>query len=116
MSDHGMMVNALIFLSAAVICVPILSQLKLGSVLGYLVAGAIVGPSLLGLVADVHAIMQVAELGVVLMLFVIGLELDPERLWEMRAKVFGGGALQIASSAVLLFGGFRWRAWPGSLR
>jgi glutathione-regulated potassium-efflux system ancillary protein KefC len=115
MSERSMMVDALIYLSAAVVCVPLMSTLRLGSVLGYLVAGCLIGPSLLGLVRDVHAIMHVAELGVVLMLFVIGLELDPKRLWDMRARVFGGGALQVAGCAALLFGGalaggLPWRA------
>jgi glutathione-regulated potassium-efflux system ancillary protein KefC len=105
MSEHGLLINALIYLAAAVVCVPLLSALGLGSVLGYLVAGCLIGPSLLGLVSDVHAIMQIAELGVVLMLFVIGLELDPKRLWELRSKVFGGGALQLAACTLLLFGG-----------
>jgi glutathione-regulated potassium-efflux system ancillary protein KefC len=105
MSEHSMMVNALIFLGAAVVCVPLMSALRLGSVLGYLVAGCLVGPSLLGFVGDVHAIMHVAELGVVLMLFVIGLELDPKRLWELRNKVFGGGALQVGACTAALFAG-----------
>jgi glutathione-regulated potassium-efflux system ancillary protein KefC len=115
MSEHSMMVDALIYLTAAVVCVPLMSALGLGSVLGYLLAGCLIGPSLLGLVRDVHAIMHVAELGVVLMLFVIGLELDPKRLWEMRAKVFGGGALQLLACTVVLFAGalaagLSWRA------
>jgi glutathione-regulated potassium-efflux system ancillary protein KefC len=115
MSEHSMMVDALIYLSAAVVCVPLMSALRLGSVLGYLLAGCLIGPSLLGFVRDVHAIMHVAELGVVLMLFVIGLELDPKRLWEMRAKVFGGGALQLVACTALLFAGalvvgLSWRA------
>jgi glutathione-regulated potassium-efflux system ancillary protein KefC len=106
MEGHGMMVDALIFLGAAVVCVPIASRLKLGSVLGYLAAGCVIGPQALGLVADPHAIMEFAELGVVLMLFVIGLELDPKRLWELRGVVFVGGALQlVATSGALLVGG-----------
>jgi glutathione-regulated potassium-efflux system ancillary protein KefC len=101
-----MMVDALIFLAAAVVCVPIASRLKLGSVLGYLIAGCAIGPQALGLVADPHAIMEFAELGVVLMLFVIGLELDPRRLWELRSVVFVGGALQlVATTAVLSVAG-----------
>ncbi|HEX6239272.1 MAG TPA: glutathione-regulated potassium-efflux system protein KefC [Polyangiales bacterium] len=115
MSEHSLLVDALIYLAAAVICVPILTALGLGSVLGYLVAGCLIGPSLLGFVRDVHAIMHVAELGVVLMLFVIGLELDPKRLWELRSKVFGGGALQLGACVAVLFpggmlAGLEWRA------
>jgi glutathione-regulated potassium-efflux system ancillary protein KefC len=104
--SHNNMVDALIYLGAAVVCVPLASRLKLGSVLGYLLAGCAIGPHVLGLVSDVHAIMSFAELGVVLMLFVIGLELDPKRLWELRRVVFVGGALQlVACTACLLFGG-----------
>ena len=94
--------DALIYLGAAVICVPLASRLKLGSVLGYLIAGCLIGPHLLGLVSDVEHILHFAELGVVLMLFVIGLELDPKRLWELRSAVFGGGALQLAGATALL--------------
>src|ERR1043165_4917430 len=103
MSEHSILVDALIYLGAAVVCVPILSALGLGSVLGYLVAGCLIGPFLLGFVRDVHAIMHVAELGVVLMLFVIGLELDPKRLWSLRSSVFWGGSLQLLVCAALLF-------------
>jgi glutathione-regulated potassium-efflux system ancillary protein KefC len=103
MNTHGPMQDALIYLGAAVVCVPLLNALRLGSVLGYLSAGCLVGPFLLGLVRDVHAIMAVAELGVVLMLFVIGLELDPKRLWSLRRNVFWGGSLQLLACAALLF-------------
>jgi glutathione-regulated potassium-efflux system ancillary protein KefC len=105
MNHHGPMQDALIYLAAAVVCVPILSVLRLGSVLGYLVAGCLVGPYLLGFVRDVHAIMSVAELGVVLMLFVIGLELELDRLWTLRRKVFFGGSLQLLVCSLLLFAG-----------
>jgi len=88
--------DALVFFAAAVICVPIAARLKLGSVLGYLIAGALVGPWGLRLVGESDATHNLADLGVVLMLFAIGLELDPKRLVEMRRDVFGGGALQLA--------------------
>jgi Kef-type K+ transport system membrane component KefB len=78
------MVEALIFLAAAVVCVPIAARLGLGAVLGYLIAGALIGPWGLRLIIEVQAIERIAELGVVLMLFVIGLELDPRRLLAMR--------------------------------
>ena len=97
-----MLFDALIYLAAAVVCVPLASRYKLGSVLGYLAAGCLIGPHVLGLVQDVEAIMSFAELGVVLMLFVIGLELDPKRLWELRRSVFVGGALQLLSSTTAL--------------
>jgi glutathione-regulated potassium-efflux system ancillary protein KefC len=86
MAEPNLMVDALIYLSAAVVCVPIASRLGLGSVLGYLVAGCLIGPHVLGFVRDVESIMHFAELGVVLMLFVIGLELEPKRLWACAAR------------------------------
>lgn len=102
MSERSVLVDAMIYLGAAVVCVPITSRLKLGSVLGYLVAGCVIGPFGLRLVRDVHSTLHFAEFGVVLMLFVIGLELDPKRLWSMRRAVFGGGALQMAACGVPL--------------
>jgi len=94
--------DALIYLAAAVICVPLAWRFKVGAVLGYLVAGIAIGPWGFNLVADVDSIMHFSEFGVVLMLFVIGLELEPKRLIEMRKSVFGGGALQLALSSVAL--------------
>jgi glutathione-regulated potassium-efflux system ancillary protein KefC len=90
------MLETLIFLAAAVICVPIAARLRLGSVLGYLFAGALIGPSGLKFITDVDRTQNLAELGVVLMLFVIGLELEPRRLMEMRREVFRGGSVQLA--------------------
>jgi glutathione-regulated potassium-efflux system ancillary protein KefC len=110
-----MLLNVVVFLAAAVICVPIASRLKLGSVLGYLAAGCIIGPFGLGLIHDPEATLHFAEIGVVLMLFVIGLELDPDHLWTLRRAVFGGGSLQLVCAAVPLgIGAFalglRWQA------
>ncbi|MDB4977293.1 MAG: Glutathione-regulated potassium-efflux system protein KefC [Myxococcaceae bacterium] len=106
MHHHSLLFDALIYLAAAVVCVPLASRFKLGSVLGYLAAGCLIGPHVLGLIQDVEAIMSFAELGVVLMLFVIGLELDPRRLWELRRSVFVGGALQlVCTTAALTVGG-----------
>jgi glutathione-regulated potassium-efflux system ancillary protein KefC len=102
MNEHGMLANALVYLAAAAVCVPLASRLKLGSVLGYLAAGCLIGPHLLGFVRDVETILHFSELGVVLMLFVIGLELDPKRLWELRRVVFGGGTLQVAVTATAI--------------
>lgn len=115
MAEHSLLLDALIYLAAAVVCVPLASRLGLGSVLGYLVAGCAIGPHVLGFVRDVESIMHFAELGVVLMLFVIGLELDPKRLWGMRRAVFGGGALQmgVCGAALTLFcmaTGLPWQA------
>ncbi len=107
--------EALIFLAAAVICVPIAARLGLGSVLGYLIAGVAIGPWGFGFIGDVDSTQNLAELGVVLMLFVIGLELEPKRLGSMRATVFGGGSLQLAMSGAVLMGalmalGLVWQA------
>jgi glutathione-regulated potassium-efflux system ancillary protein KefC/glutathione-regulated potassium-efflux system protein KefB len=84
-----------VFLTAAVIAVPIAKRLGLGAVLGYLAAGAAIGPQGLGLVSDVLDIFHFAEFGVVLLLFLIGLELQPSRLWTMRQSVFGLGCMQL---------------------
>ena len=99
------MIDALIYLAAAVICVPIAKRLGLGAVLGYLIAGALIGPWGLRFIADVETTLHFSEFGVVLMLFVIGLELEPKRLMTMRKSVFGGGSLQIALCGVALAAG-----------
>ncbi len=99
------MIDALIYLAAAVICVPIAKRLGLGAVLGYLIAGAVIGPWGLRFIGDVESTMHFSEFGVVLMLFVIGLELEPKRLMTMRKSVFGGGSLQMALCGVALAGG-----------
>jgi glutathione-regulated potassium-efflux system ancillary protein KefC len=96
------MIEALVFLAAAVVCVPLAARLGLGSVLGYLIAGAVIGPWGLNFVGDVAATQNLAELGVVLMLFVIGLELDPRRFLAMRSVVFRGGVIQLAVSGGVL--------------
>ena len=92
------------FLAAAVLAVPLFKRLGLGSVLGYLVAGAVIGPSGVGLVGNVGDKLHLAEFGVVLLLFIIGLELAPARLWKMRALVFGLGTAQMLGTGVLLAG------------
>jgi len=100
-----------IFLAAAVIAVPIFRYFKLGSVLGYLAAGIIIGPAGLGLISKIDATQQIAEFGIVLLMFVIGLELQPSRLWVMRKSIFGLGSAQvlvttlaIGSAAYFAFG------------
>ncbi|MDX1539969.1 MAG: monovalent cation:proton antiporter-2 (CPA2) family protein [Geminicoccaceae bacterium] len=93
---------AAIFLGAAVIAVPIARWLGLGAVLGYLAGGVLIGPFGLRLVTDVDSILHFAEFGVVLLLFVIGLELQPGRLWSMRRAVFGTGLFQVGLTAALL--------------
>ncbi len=92
----------LIFLLAIVIAVPLASRLRLGAVLGYLGAGMLIGPHGLGWVHGGSTLDTLSELGVVLLLFLIGLELSPQRLWVMRRQVFGYGALQVLVSAALL--------------
>ncbi|MBS9838768.1 cation:proton antiporter [Vibrio alginolyticus] len=94
--------SSVVFLSAAVIAVPIAQRLGLGSVLGYLLAGVLIGPWGLGLISDVDAILHFAELGVVLLLFLIGLELNPKKLWQMRGPILGlGGAQVVVTTAVI---------------
>src|SRR5262249_49763420 len=90
-----------IFVAAAVLAVPLFRRLKLGAVLGYLAAGVILGP-VLRLVSGIDSIMHFAELGVVLLLFVIGLELQPSRLWVLRKSVFGLGGVQVLVTALAL--------------
>jgi len=108
--------EALIYLAVAVLMVPLASLLGLGSVLGYLAGGCLIGPWVIGLVSDVASIAHFAEFGVVLMLFMIGLELDMQRLWSMRRQVFGGGALQLGACALLLgLGLMPWLPVPAAL-
>ncbi|HZP65322.1 MAG TPA: monovalent cation:proton antiporter-2 (CPA2) family protein [Rudaea sp.] len=95
---------AVMFLTAAVIAVSLSKRWGLGAVLGYLGAGALIGPHLLGLAPDMRQASEFSELGVILLLFVIGLELSPQRLWLMRHAVFGAGLLQVVFSAMLLGG------------
>ncbi len=104
-----------IFLLTAVLIVPIFQRLKLGAVLGYLASGMIIGPWGLGLIGDVASTLQFSEFGVVLLLFLIGLELEPRRLWTLRNSVFGLGGAQVAATGlviglIVLAGGFSWQA------
>jgi glutathione-regulated potassium-efflux system ancillary protein KefC/glutathione-regulated potassium-efflux system protein KefB len=91
-----------VFLAATVIAVPLFRRFKLSSVLGYLAAGMVIGPWGLGLFDDVESVLHLAEFGVVLLLFVIGLELQPSRLWVLRHSVFGAGAAQVALTTAVL--------------
>ena len=102
MHEQGNLELILIFLLSAVIAVPLFRRLGLGAVLGYLVAGAAMGPFGFKVVKHVESTMAVSELGVVMLLFVIGLELSPSRLWVMRRNVFVIGGLQVAVSALVL--------------
>jgi len=94
--------TAVVFLLATVIAVPLTKRFRLGSVLGYMIAGMVIGPQLLGLISDTEGVASISEFGVVLMLFVIGLELSPQRLWVMRRSVFGTGLLQVLSAAMAI--------------
>lgn len=98
------LLSAVALLGAAVVAVPIFKRLGLGSVLGYLVAGLVIGPFGLKLFRDPESILSVAEFGVVLLLFVIGLELKPSRLWTLRRDIFGLGVVQVVISGALLMG------------
>ncbi len=102
MDSHHFLQTAVVFLLATVIAVPLTKRFRLGAVLGYLLAGVAIGPQLLGLVSDTEGVAAISEFGVVLMLFVIGLELSPQRLWVMRRSVFGTGLLQVLASSVAI--------------
>ncbi|MGB1557097.1 MAG: cation:proton antiporter, partial [Oceanococcaceae bacterium] len=92
--------EAAVFLLAALIAVPLFRRAGFGAVLGYLAAGMIIGPFGLGLLNDGEAVMHVAELGVVFLLFVIGLELKPMRLWRLRKAILGSGSLQMLTATL----------------
>jgi monovalent cation:proton antiporter-2 (CPA2) family protein len=89
-----------IFLASAVIAIPIFRRFKLGSVLGYLTAGIIIGPASLGLISTVETTQNIAQFGIVLLMFVIGLELQPSRLWVLRRSIFGLGTAQVAATTL----------------
>ena len=101
--EHGSwLIGLLVYLGAAVVAVPVARALGLGSIIGYLSAGILIGPWGLKLVTDAEEILRFAEFGVVLMLFLVGLELEPKRLWAMRKPIFGWGSAQLLGSAALL--------------
>ncbi|HZV65249.1 MAG TPA: glutathione-regulated potassium-efflux system protein KefC [Telluria sp.] len=100
--EHSVLLNAVVYLAAAVIAVPIATRLGLGAVLGYLLAGIAIGPWGLRLISEVDTILHFSEFGVVLLLFLIGLELEPRRLWSMRRPIFGWGGAQVFGVAAAL--------------
>lgn len=112
---EGFLFQALIYLTAAIICVPIAKRLGMGSVLGYLLAGIAIGPFVLGFIGrEGQDIMHFAEFGVVMMLFLIGLELEPSHFWRMRNRIVGMGGVQVIATAAVLGGvmmllDFNWR-------
>lgn len=101
MTNEGL-TQTLTLLGAAVLVVPLFQFLRLGTVLGFLAAGMLIGPGGLGLIADVEQIRGLAELGVVFLLFIIGIELKPARLWLMRRQVFGMGSVQVVATGLAL--------------
>lgn len=112
------MLEVTIFLIAAVVAVPLFRLLGFGAVLGYLAAGVLIGPSALGLIDDVDSILQMAKIGVVLLLFLVGLELAPRRLWVMRRSIFGLGLLGVTACALpfaLIAWGLFGLSWQAAL-
>jgi glutathione-regulated potassium-efflux system ancillary protein KefC len=104
-TEHGNWLNgSLIYLAAAVLAVPLAKRLGLGSIIGYLAAGLVIGPWGMQLVTDPQDMLHFAEFGVVLMLFLVGLELEPSRLWALRRPIFGWGSVQLFGSAAVLCG------------
>ncbi|MDR7344063.1 glutathione-regulated potassium-efflux system protein KefB [Pantoea alhagi] len=115
MEGHTLLTAGVVYLFAAVIAVPIAARLGIGAVLGYLLAGIAIGPWGLGLISDVEEILHFSEIGVVFLMFLIGLELNPAKLWALRRSIFGVGAAQVIFSAAVLAGlllltDFSWQA------
>ncbi|MCE9885456.1 glutathione-regulated potassium-efflux system protein KefB [Obesumbacterium proteus] len=116
MTEEGSLLPAiLLFLFAAVVAVPIARRIGIGTVLGFLIAGIAIGPWGLGFIRDVDEILHFSELGVVFLLFIIGLELNPSKLWSLRRSIFGVGAGQVLLTAAILGGlllltDFSWQA------
>ena len=105
MDQHSLLFQAMVYLAAAIVFVPLAKKLGLGAVLGYLLAGIIIGPSVLGFIGtEGEDIMHFAEFGVVMMLFLIGMELEPALLWRLRASILGLGGLQVVLSAAAIAG------------
>jgi monovalent cation:proton antiporter-2 (CPA2) family protein len=100
--NHDGLLETIILLGAAVLIVPLFQYLRLGTVLGFLAAGMVIGPGGLALVTDVEQVRGLAELGVVFLLFIIGIELKPARLWLMRRHVFGMGSVQVLATGLVL--------------
>jgi monovalent cation:proton antiporter-2 (CPA2) family protein len=113
MDQHALLFQAMVYLTAAIVAVPVAKKLGLGAVLGYLLAGIIIGPSLLGFIGhDGQGIMHFAEFGVVMMLFLIGLELEPALLWKLRASILGLGGLQVVITVAAITGIAWWLGQP----
>lgn len=126
MEGSALLTAILLFLFAAVVAVPIAQRLGIGAVLGYLIAGIAIGPWGLGFIRDVDEILHFSELGVVFLMFIIGLELNPAKLWQLRRSIFGVGACQVVITAAVLgallyftqfslAGGGYWWHWFGDV-
>jgi CPA2 family monovalent cation:H+ antiporter-2 len=110
--SESFLLQALIYLTAAVICVPIAKKLGFSSVLGYLLSGIVIGPYVLGFIGNEgEDIMHASEFGVVMMLFIIGLELEPKKFWEMRKLITGMGTLQMSLTVIILLVVFLFAGW-----
>lgn len=115
MHEGGFLFQAFVYLTAAVVSVPVAKKLGLGSVLGYLIAGVIIGPFVFGLVgSEGQDVMQFAEFGIIMMLFLIGLELEPAMIWKLKGSILGLGGAQVSATALLLmaialFFGLQWQ-------
>ena len=117
MHQPDLLVAGVVFLFAAVVAVPLAARLGIGAVLGYLLAGVSIGPWGLSIISDVDEILNFSELGVVFLMFLVGLELNPSQLWRLRRSIFGVGTAQLAVSAALLGGLLvvSHFAWPAAL-
>ena len=102
MENHSFLQQALVYLAAGVLAVPIFQRLKLGAVLGYLVAGMAIGPWGFGLIGDPETVFGLAEFGVVLLLFLVGLELNAQRVWALRRSIFGLGSAQVLATIAVV--------------
>jgi monovalent cation:proton antiporter-2 (CPA2) family protein len=115
--EPNYLINVFVFLAAACLVVPIAARFKLGSVLGYLIAGVIIGPFALGLIGEAEKVMSFAEFGVVMMMFLIGMELEPAVLWRLRKTILGLGGLQVVLSSLglMVVGLLIGQGWQASL-
>lgn len=101
-TDGNLLHAGIVFLAAAVVMVPVAQRLRIGAVLGYLLAGIAIGPWGLGFIKNVNELLHFSELGVVFLMFLIGLELNPRELWKLRRSIFGTGTAQVVFSALIL--------------
>ncbi len=113
MNQHSLLFQSMVYLAAAIVFVPLAKKMGLGAVLGYLIAGVIIGPSVMGFIGkEGEDIMHFAEFGVVMMLFLIGMELEPTLLWRLRTSILGLGGLQVLGSAAAIAGLAYWLGQP----